>query len=265
MQEAENRLSECKVQITLNVDPALVPSFQSLQSAFDALACCQVCWDITASISVDRVLKRSFATESVTRQRISLRSGRLEFISSQYDAFVMENANGATLFFYPGFLVVFGSTWDFAMIDFRDLEIQYVRVRFSEEGSVPGDAAVVDQTWKYVNKSGSRDMRFANNYPIPVVLYGEIQFRSTQGLCEAYQFSNAEFAERFARAFADYKGHVGYEKGAGKKEDLLPPPASPVEIVNKKCSKCGAANPSEFLFCGDCGTPLFKPQTAKPN
>ena len=262
LQEAECHLSECKVQIALELDPALSPYFQSLQMAFDALANCQVCWDITSSIEVDRVRRRSFASESVTRQRISLRRGQLNFISSAYDAFIMENANGATLYFYPGFLVVFRNMQDFGLIDFQDLEIQYFRVRFSEEETVPGDAVVVDRTWKYVNKSGSRDLRFADNYQIPVALYGEIQFKSTQGLSEAYQFSNAEVVERFTRAFADYKVHVGYKKGTRKKDEVLPLPA---EVVNKKCSKCGTENPPEFKFCGDCGTPLFKPQVGKPN
>jgi hypothetical protein len=41
-----------------------------------------------------------------------------------------------------------------------------------------------------------------------------------------------------------------------KQQKSKPPQAMPVSI---QCSKCGAANPVEYRFCGDCGAPLFKP------
>jgi hypothetical protein len=66
------------------------------------------------------------------------------------------------------------------------------------------DTKIIDQTWAKVNKNGTPDMRFVGNYQIPVVRYGEYQLSATNGLSEAYNISNYEFAETFANEFLNY-------------------------------------------------------------
>ena len=61
--------------------------------------------------------------------------------------------------------------------------------RFIENGHLPGDAKVVDYTWRYVNKSGGPDRRFANNAQLPICLYDELLFSSGTGLKELIQVS----------------------------------------------------------------------------
>jgi hypothetical protein len=56
-----------------------------------------------------------------------------------------------------------------------------------------------------VNKNGTPDKRFKNNYQIPVVEYGRLNFSSAKGINEEYQISNFEFAKEFAHAFHEYK------------------------------------------------------------
>jgi ribosomal protein L40E len=40
---------------------------------------------------------------------------------------------------------------------------------------------------------------------------------------------------------------------------VLPPVATTPKTDEKKCTHCGAMNPTTSKFCGDCGTPLFAP------
>ena len=96
----------------------------------------------------------------------------------------------------------------FALIDLRDLQLEFNAVNFIEDEAVPPDANVVGSTWAKVNKDGSRDLRFRDNYQIPVCLYGRLLFTSAGGVEEEYQFSNAEAAGNFARAFEAYQGSL---------------------------------------------------------
>ena len=61
-----------------------------------------------------------------------------------------------------------------------------------------------------MNKNGTPDKRFKDNYQIPVVRYGEISLNSNTGLNEQYEFSNYEHSEEFAKAFHDYQEIIKY-------------------------------------------------------
>jgi hypothetical protein len=62
----------------------------------------------------------------------------------------------------------------------------YVSAELSvvEPDPVPKDSRVVGQTWAKANKDGSRDKRFADNYEIPIALYGSLVLKSDNGLWE---------------------------------------------------------------------------------
>jgi hypothetical protein len=52
---------------------------------------------------------------------------------------------------------------------------------------------------------GSPDRRFANNYQIPILKYGDIRLTSSGGLNEAYMVSNATLAQGFAAALTTFQ------------------------------------------------------------
>jgi len=93
----------------------------------------------------------------------------------------------------------------FALVDIRDVRVCYELSSCIEEEAVPTDAKFVKYTWKKANKDGSPDRRFAHNYQIPVLKYGDIRITSNSGLNEAYLISNAGFAQGFAEALANFQ------------------------------------------------------------
>lgn len=93
----------------------------------------------------------------------------------------------------------------FAMINLRDLQVAYSPHNFIEHERVPKDATVVGHTWSKVNKDGSPDRRFRNNYQIPICVYGKLVFASGSGVTEEYQVSQAQAAEAFALSFQTYQ------------------------------------------------------------
>jgi hypothetical protein len=141
----------------------------------------------------------------VDKKEVRFGFKKLPDIKYDFDAMFFKNANGADLYFYPNFIVMFSSKQKFAIIGFEELGFYHRSVRFTETGKIPKDSRVIDRTWAKVNKNGTPDKRFKGNYQIPVVKYGEIQFLTDTGVNEEYEFSNYEFSEDFAIAFKDYQ------------------------------------------------------------
>jgi len=87
------------------------------------------------------------------------------------------------LFFLPERLLIRRGN-RFAAVFYRNLQIEGGTTRFIEDETVPGDARIVDHTWKYVNRNGGPDRRFNNNRQIPICLYSQYTLRSGTGVYE---------------------------------------------------------------------------------
>ncbi|MBC8036546.1 MAG: hypothetical protein H7X89_04955 [Rhizobiales bacterium] len=131
--------------------------------------------------------------------------GGSELVQFDGRALSFGNANGEDILVYPSVALMPRRDGQFALIDIREISLDFRSVQFVEEDAVPADAKVVHETWAKVNKNGSPDLRFKGNYRIPVCLYGRLLFTSPGGLREEYQFSNIEAVENFSRAFDAYK------------------------------------------------------------
>jgi Bacterial SH3 domain len=90
----------------------------------------------------------------------------------------------------------------------REVNAAFSITRFIEEEALPSDAEVIGRTWKKANKDGSPDRRFANNYEIPIVRYGELRLKSATGINEAYLLSDAAAAEAFAATMSAYQAEL---------------------------------------------------------
>ncbi|MDO8748629.1 MAG: DUF4236 domain-containing protein [Candidatus Omnitrophota bacterium] len=194
-----------KLEIDFNLDNQALNEYISLENHYDLLSKSIKIWDVTSSKENDMIKTRSAASSSVTRTPVNFERGQVDYISTKYISLKLNNANGGSLYIYPGFLIMPSKiSTAFAIIDFRDLRFEHHTQRFIEEEGVPSDSHVVDQTWRYVNKNGNPDRRFSNNYQIPVVHYYEINFKTEKGLNESYQISNLETGRGFANALEKY-------------------------------------------------------------
>ena len=118
---------------------------------------------------------------------------------------VFLNRNGADIYVYPGFFVMFESPSRMGILDTSELVVNYETTRFIETDTTPHDSKRVGEVWEKSNKDGSRDKRFTENRQYPVMEYGEITFKSASGIHEKYMFSNADVAEEFFKAFKAFK------------------------------------------------------------
>ncbi len=193
------------VQMDFDVPSAVHAAYNGLADAFEEFARSVVVWDVVSEASINQRSERSFAKQSVNRIAVKPGLGYSECLATPGRALVLPNANGEDILLYPGFIAMERSDGVFAMIDYNDLIIAFDPIHFVEAEAVPGDSAVVGQTWFKCNKDGSPDRRFADNYQIPVVQYGSLRLSTPSGLNEEYMGSNFDAMSHFYRALQGLK------------------------------------------------------------
>lgn len=205
MLQAQNDYSTYSIKVDINMDEEIKNIFDEMKLSFKKLVSIHSIWDITSSQSVDRVKERSAASSSVQRTKTSFEEKSLDFLTISDAALVFHNKNGSDFFLFPGFIVAYeSSNKSFGIIDYKDLHIESHYQKFIETESIPNDAETVGHTWKYVNKNGSQDKRFKDNYQIPIVQYYELNITTQNGINDSFQFSDAKVAEVFCLALSNY-------------------------------------------------------------
>ncbi|WP_262152668.1 DUF4236 domain-containing protein [Chryseobacterium foetidum] len=203
--ETQIVIDNSAISIDIQFDDPTKKKYERLYYAFKNLSTSHRIWDITGAHYQDRVVARSNASTLVNRREVKLGLKTLPIIKSNYEALYFQNINGADLYFYPTFVLMYTSNQNFAIIGIDELNLSITSVNFTETSAVPGDSKIVRKTWAKVNKNGTPDKRFKNNYQIPVVQYGRIYLSTSTGMNEEYQMSNFEFTKEFGEAFQEYK------------------------------------------------------------
>ncbi|WP_026902434.1 DUF4236 domain-containing protein [Pedobacter glucosidilyticus] len=205
IEQIKQQAESTAVQLDFEFDEEMQIQYSRLYDSFNKLSNCKNIWDITSEYANDQFATRSAASASVMRKSVSFKTGHLPEIKSQTPAMIWDNANGADLYFYPNFMIVWNNREHFAIVSYNELQINFIATRFIETEKVPSDTRIIDQTWFKVNKNGTPDKRFKANYQIPIVRYGDIELRTETGLNERYLFSNYEHTEEFNLAFLEYQ------------------------------------------------------------
>jgi hypothetical protein len=181
------------VKVTYDSQGVVARITEALGVAFTELSACEAVWMVLAEGSISDWKRNAGASSLIQRKRIrpqfdkpSCIRGRTKFPSLKLGA--------DELYFLPdsALVVVRGAV---AAISYRDLDFSDSMVKFREEELVPSDTAIVDHTWRYVNRSGGPDRRFVGNRQIPVCPYRELNFRSEGGLSCKLQLSKPAAAD----------------------------------------------------------------------
>lgn len=206
--DIKKQLDTSFINIDVNFDNDTEIKYNNMLNAYKSLLTSEVIWDITSAITQDTRVNRSAASTLVTRQKVKFKFDNIDIIKCSHQAFHFENKNGGDLYIYPAFLIVTSNKKDFALIDLKDATLSFSEQRFIEHGKIPSDSKIISKTWSKVNKNGSKDKRFKNNYEIPVVGYGNVYIKSTTGLNETYAFSSYEKSQQFIIHFKEYQNFI---------------------------------------------------------
>ena len=200
----KEQIDNSYMQMDIDFDADMKAKFGVLEETFKQLSRSQKVWDVTSAVHQNRVAARSAASTLVMKREVAIAIKQIPDIRSDISPLWLKNANGADLYFYPGFVIMYDSRDQFGIIGLNELQFDFAPVRFVEDGIVPGDSKVIDRTWAKVNRNGTPDKRFKDNRQIPIVRYGRISLKTRNGMHEEYEFSNYEATESFGNAFSNY-------------------------------------------------------------
>lgn len=199
--ELEEQEALSRLQTQIELPDGVAAAFHRMCDEFSILAKSDRIWDTVGQRDANQMAERTTATRVIQRKSVRFRLGRCELIESEWKVPHLENANGGDIFFYPAFALYFLSSDSFALLEYKDIQIESSASQFIEEESLPSDTKIVGHTWAKANKDGSPDKRFKGNYQIPIVQYGKIVIASATGMNEEYMISNAEHTEVFSKAW----------------------------------------------------------------
>lgn len=189
------------VALCYEVNGPRLAGYQTLLSSFTAVREAQDAWYTVASGEVRTTYQRKVnagAGHLVERRSLSRGVDPGPHIATNIEVPTLRSA-GRTVYLLPDrMLVKDGRTY--ADVDYRSLQVDFRHERFIETGRVPRDAAVVDWTWRFVNKNGGPDRRFKDNARLPVMNYGQVEIRGSTGLHLLWSFSRADAGQRLAGA-----------------------------------------------------------------
>ncbi|MEM9557536.1 MAG: hypothetical protein AAGC60_24970 [Acidobacteriota bacterium] len=175
--------------IIYELEEDIAHGFQRLHEWAGHIAKCHRIWQIEAEGRVRDSKYHGGAGSLVERRVTSIGTAAPPLLKTNV-ATIALGVGRQTLYFLPDRILVIEGT-AIGAVDYRNLELTVQKTRFIEETS-PADATIVGWTWRYVNKHGGPDRRFADNPQLPICLYEELTLRSSTGLHEVIQMSREQ-------------------------------------------------------------------------
>jgi Protein of unknown function (DUF4236) len=203
--ELQEQFDLSAIKAEINLEPDQQGPYLRLVEKFKAVSECGTIWNILSERRVNRMTERSNCDHSVDRTVVRFAIDGCDLIQWDQKVPHLRNKTGGDMFIYPGFVLYRDATEAFALIDFQDIELRYVRTQFTETEPIPADSQTIGYTWAKCNKDGTPDRRFRDNYQIPLTLYGGLNFHTSDGLDVRYLCSNPTAAQEFVQAWMMFR------------------------------------------------------------
>jgi hypothetical protein len=194
------------VHLDYTLEPEAARAYVALLQGIEQLRALGGLWRISSEQANADTKYHAGAKYSVKRKRIAMKFEPPRYISTDVAVYMM-NTGPQRLYFLPDRVLVYEGE-QIGILQYGSLSFNVVPSTFVESEAVASDSEIIGRTWRYTNKSGGPDRRFAVNPEIPVVRYAEIAMRSPGGLNYLMQASNMQKANSFAQAVREYGAHV---------------------------------------------------------
>ncbi len=184
-----------KIGLYYEFDDKSRKMYNSLKETLIELSNSQKIWQVNSSTNVYNTKYNAGAGKNVSRNNAFVTSKLPWYLKTNIEIFGL-NLKREKIYFTPDRILVFKPFRKVFGCTYRDLHIDILPTNFVESERVQKDSEIVNYTWKYVNRDGSRDLRFSYNKKYPVCKYGELLFKSPNGINTVVQFSNCKLIEK---------------------------------------------------------------------
>lgn len=183
-----------KIKLYYEFDDENRKMYNALKEIWIALSQSRKLWQVKSSVKVFNTKYNAGAGHNISRSSAFITNKTPSFIKTNIDIYGL-NLQNQRIYFTPDRILVFRPFRKVFGCTYRDMFLGLVSTRFIEHERVPQDAEIVDYTWRYVNRDGTRDLRFSNNRKYPICKYGELTLKSPNGIYTVIDFSNHDMAE----------------------------------------------------------------------
>ena len=184
----KKNIQDFKLNINYSFDEYYEEYYNNIKSILDEIKMSEKIWFIKSSHKVEDERYNSGASSSIDRQLINIEPKCPKYVESNIIPYSI-NIENKTIYFFPDRIFV-ETNKNIFDIKFSHIELKIYQRKFIEEEPLTKDSIVVEKTWKYINKNGTPDKRFSNNYEIPVCLYTTINCYTQEGFNIKLQLSN---------------------------------------------------------------------------
>ncbi len=220
--------SSKKVELYYEFDEESRKMYNSLKEVLITLSNSKKMWQINSSTRVYNTKYNAGARNNVSRNNAFVTSKMPWFIKTNINIYGI-NLRNQKMFFTPDRVLVFRPFGKVFGCTYNDMYLGIKTTRFVETERVYKDAEIVDYTWRYANRDGSRDLRFSGNRRFPVCKYGEFTIKSPNGINTVIEFSNHKlsddiqsnlilFGNQFNKILAKSKGIIKENQNEEKKD-----------------------------------------------
>jgi len=190
-----------------DTDSSAVLRWQATNESLSGLAGAEKLWHVTSQTSTDDWRRNGGSSELENRVAAMLVHQSPLFVQTNVTPFCLQ-VQAKQLSFLPDCVWVFTevdtndkSTGSYQVYTYSEIALEYNSLTFQESGDVPTDTQVTGHTWQYVNKDGSPDRRFRDNYQLSICEYGSITLHLGSDLTLLLHVSSAPIAKQFVEAF----------------------------------------------------------------
>jgi len=238
---AEKRIS----RLFYELNPTEQEKYSVVQAAFGHLAKSQRVWRVEGRSATTDWKHHAGASTLVRRVPIGVGSSNPPRVQTNVWIPCIDTGP-AKLFFLPD-VILYLERGTYGGISYDDFRVEHHFTRFVEDERPPGDATVVDRTWRFPNKNGGPDRRFNNNVQLPVMRYGELILTSSRGVNIHLDVSNAEESLTFANCWVSLHNRPGAGKARqSQTQSERGSPSSPDEQALKMLGLTASASPGEI-------------------
>ena len=173
--------------IFYDIDEETELKLQQFYDSFDEITKCKRKWYILSKNYNFDAKYNSGASSLVNRKDIIIANKIPKYIKTNVKIPCVPVGKQKLYFFPDKVLIIEGKK--VGALSYKNLGISVTNGNFIETEMKPWDGTVVDYTYKYVNKSGGPDRRFANNPRYPIMSYSYINFYGDNGFNECIMLS----------------------------------------------------------------------------
>ncbi len=189
-----------RVVVMYDLDSAVETAFRALYDALLGMRNCGAIWSVMSHAVTGDYKRHAGASALLQRKPATIGDGPVPFLKTNV-AIPQLRLHQDVLYFLPDRIFI-TNPQGIGAVSYPDLHATSRVGRFIEDGPVPRGARQVDTTWRFVNKNGTPDRRFANNRQLPILAYQEVLFASTTGIRAYLQISSSSGANGFLGALA---------------------------------------------------------------